>query len=231
MRVILMSDVHGNLPALQTVAEHLPPHDRVIVAGDLCLEGPEPAQTLDLLRELGWELLLGNTDQDLVSPPPDTKPKKREVVEWTREQLGQERLSFLSSLPFARQVHDEGRERVLVVHANPRDLEHQLYPTMREEELVPYLADVTAEMLAFGHLHIPYLRPIHGVLLADVSSVGHPKDLDRRAGYTVASWENDTRSVHQVRVPYDIDRTVYLLRHCGMPHAEREAESLLRASY
>jgi predicted phosphodiesterase len=230
-RVVILSDIHGNLAALEAVAAHLPASDRVIVAGDLCLEGPHPAEVLDRLADLGWELLTGNTDRDLVEVPAEAKRKKREIIAWTRERLGAERLERLAALPFSQAVTAGGRNLALVVHANPLNLEDQLYPTLSEEELQPYLEAAGAPLLAFGHLHIPYVRPVRGTLLIDVSSVGHPKDQDRRAAYTVVEWEGEQRSVTQVRVPYDIERTVEALRRSDMPHADEEAEALLQASY
>jgi diadenosine tetraphosphatase ApaH/serine/threonine PP2A family protein phosphatase len=120
---------------------------------------------------------------------------------------------------------------VLVVHANPLNLEDQLYPTLSEDKLEPYLQHVNAEVLAFGHLHIPYVRPVAGTLLIDISSVGHPKDGDRRAAFTVLTLHGDRRSVEQVRVPYDIDETVRLLHVSGMPFADEESTALRKASY
>jgi len=231
MRLILLSDIHGNLAALDAVRDRLPEADRVIVAGDLCLEGPQPAEVLDRLHELGWDLLVGNTDRDLVENSPDLKRKKREIVAWTRERLGPARLNWLAQLPFSQDVRSGDHSLALVVHANPLNLEDQLYPTLSEADLKPYLDAANAPVLAFGHLHIPYVRPVGGKLLVDVSSVGHPKDFDRRAVYTVIEWNGEQRSVTQVRVPYDIDRTVEALRRSDMPHAGEQADDLLRASY
>jgi predicted phosphodiesterase len=231
MRVVLMSDIHGNLTALQAVAEHLPEHHRVIVAGDLCLEGPDPAGVFDLLAELGWDLLMGNTDRDIVKAPDDVKAAKRAQVEWARDQLGPGRVNRLASLPFAHRVRDGNDILALVVHANPRTMDHHLYPTMSEDELQPYLNEVDAGLLAFGHLHIPYVRPVGDIVLVDVSSVGHPKDHDLRAAYTIVAWDGDVRSVTQVRVPYDVERAVDRFHRSGMPDADKEAQSLLKASY
>lgn len=228
--IVLMSDIHGNLPALEAVASSLPPHDAVYVAGDLCLEGPKPAEVVDFIREHGWLAVMGNTDQDIVEGTDDGSIKAQRV-QWTREQLGKDRIQWLADLPFERAVTVDGREAILVVHANPLDIETQLRPDMSEKTLKPFLAGVHADILAFGHIHLPYLRTVDGILLADVSSVGHPKDLDRRAAYTVIRLEGDRRSAEQVRVPYDMDRTAELLRGSGMPGAEEEVESLFKASY
>lgn len=228
--VVLMSDIHGNLPALEAVADALPSHDAVYVAGDLCLEGPQPAEVVDFIRERGWLAVMGNTDRDIVEAAGEDA-EKTERMGWTREQLGQERLRWLANLPFARVVTVDGREAILVVHANPLDMETQLRPGMSAKKLRPFLEGVTADMVAFGHIHLPYLRTVDGILLANVSSVGHPKDLDRRAAFTVVRLDGGRRSVEQVRIPYDMDRTATLLRDSGMPGAEEEIESLFRASY
>lgn len=230
MRIVVLSDIHGNRTALETVARTLPQADRVIVAGDLCLDGPDPAGALDMLADLRWELIVGNTDLEIVDPRGDAKREKADIIRWTREQLGPERIDLLRALPFSIRIN-EGSASALVVHANPLNLEDQLYPTLTEEELEPYIRSADAPLLAFGHLHIPYTRPVGGTLLVDVSSVGHPKDRDRRSAYTVIEWNGDWRAVTQVRVPYDIDAAVAELERCGMPHAGKQATSLLKASY
>jgi predicted phosphodiesterase len=230
--VVLMSDIHGNFTALEAVSRSLPPADAVYVAGDLCLEGPEPERVVDAIRERGWLAVMGNTDRDLVADNAGKhKPKRAAHIAWTRDRLGPERLSWLAALPFSHHVTVDGSPCILVVHANPRDMDAQLYPDMRAEELAPYLDGVEEGMIAFGHLHIPYVRPVDRHLLVDVSSVGHPKDRDRRAAYTVVRVDGDRRSVECVRIPYDIDETVRLLRTSDMPAADEEAEDLLRASY
>ncbi len=122
-------------------------------------------------------------------------------------------------------------DALLVVHANPRNLEDHLRPTMSEEELRPYLGGIHANVLAFGHLHTPYVRPVGDVLLVDVASVGHPKDHDLRAAYSVLTWENGSRSVNQIRLPYDVEETVHLMRRSSMPDVEKQVASLLKASY
>jgi predicted phosphodiesterase len=230
-RAVFMSDIHGNLPALQAVQRSLPDSDAVFVAGDLCLEGPCPAEVLDLLVEFGWTLIMGNTDRDIVNPPESCKQLKLERIAWTRAALGADRLEMLASLPFSATCAHKGTDDVLVVHANPLNMDEHLLPTFSESELAPYLHGVNADIVAFGHLHTPYVRPVNRVILLDVSSVGHPKDRDRRAAYTIITWDGKDRSIEQIRVPYDLDQTVAFLRASDMPGAGEQIESLLRASY
>jgi len=231
MTLVVLSDIHGNLPALRAVIDSLPDHDAVVVAGDLCLDGPWPSEVLDTLDQLGWLLLMGNTDRDLVWPSPDLKERKRHVVEWTREQLGPDHLQALAALPFSRSIDGGNGETILVVHANPLNLDDHLRPEMSERDLQPYLEPVQVDILAFGHFHIPYVRPVGDLVLVDVASVGHPKDHDCRAAYTVIRWDEARRSITQNRVPYDMEETVHALRRSGMPHAEKQIDDLIAASY
>lgn len=230
-RAVFMSDIHGNLPALEAVRRSLPEHDAVYVAGDLCLEGPCPAEVLDLVTESGWTCVMGNTDRDLVSPPGPTDGFNNGRLHWSRRQLGDERLQRLGALPFSVTCTPGEGDGVLVVHANPLNMDEHLPPTLSAAELEPYLRGVETEIVVFGHLHTPYIRPVNGKVLVDVSSVGHPKDRDRRAAYTIMTWDGDRRSIEQVRVPYDIDRTIALLRASDMPGAEEYIAFLLKASY
>lgn len=229
MRVVVLSDIHGNLEALNSVADALPTCDDVIVAGDHCLDGPQPAEVWDRLRELSWRLLMGNTDRDIISPPSGLKRKKAEALEWTRKQLGVRRRKELSRLPFSLRAGPG--EVMLVVHANPRNMDEHLPPTMTDVELRPYLEGVDAEIVAFGHLHTPYIRPVGKQLLVDVSSVGHPKDNDLRSVCTLFEWNGDVRTITQTRIPYDVERAVRAFETCGMPSADKEIASLLKASY
>lgn len=230
-RAIFMSDIHGNLPALTAVQRSLPDHDACYVAGDLCLEGPCPAQVLDIVHEAGWTAVMGNTDRDIVSRPSPDKAVKYDRITWTREQLGPERLERLASLPFSVRCSGTASESVLVVHANPLNMDEHLPPTLSPSELAPYLRDVEDDIVVFGHLHTPYIRPVDGVLLVDVSSVGHPKDLDPRAAYTIITWDDNRRSIEQVRIPYDVEHAVALLRTSDMPGADEQIDRLLKASY
>jgi len=234
MRIAIISDIHGNQVALEAVLEDLaqqPKVDHLVIAGDLCLNGPCPREVLETVQRLDCPVIQGNVDAEVVTAAPDKGEKKRSTATWTREQIGPLGIQYLASLPFSHRIPNPDGTDLLIVHANPLNLEDQLYPTLSEEQLKPYLDASDAPVLTFGHLHIPYVRPVAGVLLIDVSSVGHPKDLDRRAAYTVIEWDGEERSVTQVRVPYDIDRTVEALRRSDMPHAAEEADDLLRASY
>lgn len=238
MRVAVLSDIHGNVLALDAVLADLEAQggaDLLVVAGDLCLDGPRPHEVLARLQALGCPVVRGNTDRDLVQPTPaDTDAGHAALLDWTRERIGPAGLDYLASLPFSHQVPDPtGQTSLLVVHANPRDLDTHLRPAAPEEAILPLLVGLPAEIttLAFGHLHIPYTRRVGGILLTDISSVGLPKDGDRRAGYGLLTWQDGGWQVEQRRVEYPVDEVVAQLRAADPPGAQQLIRQLLRARY
>lgn len=231
VRVVILSDIHGSFNALDAVSRELPDTEAVYVAGDLCLDGPHPERVIQFVRERGWRAVRGNTDVDVVEASDSFAGIEADTVAWTRARIGPDGIKWLAALPFSLQILGDDRPAAQVVHANPLNLGDHLYPDMHADALEPYLAPVEAPLLAFGHLHIPYIRPVAGRLLVDVASVGHPKDGDRRAAFTVIEWDGEIRRVTQVRVPYDIEAAVRALRESDLPGADEKIHSLLRASY
>src|SRR5512138_1713688 len=182
MRIVIFSDVHGNALALEAVLADIrraTAPDALFVAGDLVLLGPRPAETLALLRSIdGARFVKGNTDQYLIDYGDD-----EEGVGFARAHLSEEEIAFVRDLPFEQRLEAASGHELLVVHANPRDLEGQIKPNSSDELIRPMLLGVTAEVVAFGHYHVPFVRRLDRWTLLDVASVGMPRDGDRRAVY------------------------------------------------
>ena len=238
MRLAILSDIHGNVLALDAVLADLAAQggaDAVVIAGDLCLDGPRPREVIERLQVLGYPVVQGNTDHDLAHAASDNADDWHgQLFNWTREQIGASGIAYLAALPFSHQVADPtGETAVLVVHANPRDRDTHLRPLAPEETIQPLLSDLPREIttVAFGHLHIPYTRRVGGRLLANIASVGLPKDGDRRASYGVLWWQGDGWGVEQRRVEYAVDEVVAQLRAADPPGAPQLIRQLLRARY
>src|SRR5579863_2768077 len=104
MRIAVISDIHGNQIALEAVLQDLaqqPAVDQVVIAGDLCLNGPCPRQVLEMVQELRCPVIQGNVDLEVVTQAAEKSEKKRNTVGWTREQIGQAGIDYLAALPFS----------------------------------------------------------------------------------------------------------------------------------
>lgn len=236
MRIAIISDIHGNFIALEAVLQDLekqPEIDALVVAGDLCLNGPAPRQALERVQALHCPVIQGNTDAEIVTQAPDKSEKKRNTAAWTREQIGAAGVHYLAGLPFSHTVHNPGGSDLLIVHANPLNLEDAIFPNAEDDELERLLGGLKKNVgaLAFGHLHIAYTRQWRELLLVDVGSCGIPRDDDHRAAYGILSWQKHQWEAEIRRVPYDVEAVIHQIKTCGMPNPDKRIKVLLEARY
>lgn len=238
LRVAVFSDVHGNLQGLQAVLAEIERHgpfDRIVAAGDHCLNGPDPVATLDMVMDTAADVLVGNTDRDIVdngASDPDLGSKKADSIAWTRQQLGPERIDILAGFKFDVEIAALNDSKLRVVHANPHDLDRHIFPDMEDTDLGALVGEVDASMLAFGHLHIPFTRQFGDLTLVNIAAAGLPRDGDRRVTWGEFSWAPGVgwlAVTHRVEYPYQ--ETVQRMFAGGMPHPERRSSDLLRATY
>lgn len=230
MRIAVVTDVHGNLTALEAVVADIRRRgvDHVVHGGDLALMGPRPAEVIDRVRELGWPGVLGNTDELLWRPEQqasqrDRAPRLTVLLRWlfeayapdTRERLGSERLAWLRELPTELRV-----ENITLVHASPRDLWRAPLPDADDKELETAYGQLHAATVLYGHIHRPFTRSLTAMAVANAGSVGMPWDGDNRACYALV----DGVEVEIVRVAYDIETEARELHASGHPDAARLSE-------
>lgn len=239
MRIAVMSDIHGFSLALERVLADIDatgPHDAIVVAGDLCEVGPDPAGVVRIIRARGLPTVIGNTDWDLAEAA--RFGDRGGAVGFALRELGDEGVEWLAQLPFDRRITPAGGtspdDDLLVCHANPNDLRQRLDPSMTDRELREVIGQETrAGAIAFGHIHLCYTRQLDDTLLVDVSAVGNPKDGDLSCKYGVVTWDMDSRkwTAEIRRVPYPVEETRAQMASSGLPGWERAFEKLLRASY
>jgi predicted phosphodiesterase len=238
MRVAILADIHGNLPAceavLQDIARHSP--DFIVAAGDLALRGAHPRETLELLFERCNVQLMGNTDcylsgNYLGGGYRDRVNWKTDLLLWTRDQLGEENVRKLGQLPFSVRYSPRRGQDLYVCHANPRNLEDALEPTLDDAVLRHYFQNLEAAACAFGHLHFPYRRHVGRLLIADVASVGIPRDGDVRAAYGVFTFTPKGWRVQIRRVRYPIRRATQAIAARHVPGASLLIHKMLEARY
>ena len=236
MRVAVISDIHGNQLALEAVLEDLSqqaPVDHLVIAGDLCLNGPCPAQVLATVRKLGCPVIQGNVDAEVVNEGIDKGGKKRTTGAWTREQIGYEGIHYLANLPTSHLINNPAGSDLFIVHANPLNQDEAIFPNAPDSDLERLLGGLAANVgaLAFGHLHIAYTRTWRHLLLVDVGSCGIPRDEDLRAAYGILSWGNNRWEAEIRRVTYDVKAVVKQIKSCGMPNPEKRIKILTEARY
>jgi putative phosphoesterase len=229
-RLAVVSDVHGNLTALDAVIADLERRgvDTVVHGGDLALAGCQPAEAVDRVRELGWSGVVGNVDELLWRPEQHAAqlraaPKLRELLRVlfddyapaTRELLGTGRIDWLTRLPA-----EQRRDDVVVLHASPGDLWRAPLPDSEDTELASTYEPCNAHTVVYGHIHRPFIRRLDRITVINSGSVGSPFDGDPRASYLLL----DGAEARIVRVEYDIERELELLQRSGYPDAPRIAE-------
>lgn len=238
MRVAILSDIHGNQIALDAVLEDLaqqPAIEQIIVAGDLCLNGPRPRQVLETLYSLNCAIIQGNVDDDVVNGAKDKSSKKQSVIYWTQEQIGPEGIQYLAQLPLSHIVinPDTNGSDLLVVHANPQNQDEAIYPDASDNRLEELFYDLPSRIgaIAFGHYHVAYQRHWRNLLLVDAGSCGLPRDGDHRASYAILTWRYGNWQAEHRRVIYDLDKTIAQLRNCGIPNVDKRIKVLKQARY
>src|SRR5689334_3251127 len=223
MRVAVLSDLHGNLLALDACLADLESQggaEAIVVAGDLCLDGPKPKKVLQRLEDIGAACVRGNKDRFLYDGGATEGLSSAEAaqVDWTRRELGERWLAWLRELPFALRIGEDDNQ-LLIVHANPVNDDEHLWPDADDALLSRLIGDERATAIAFGHLHLPYVRIWRGRMLVNVASAGLPKDGDPRACYAIFTERDSGWQVKHRRVAFDVKRVATQLADCGIPES------------
>ncbi len=228
MRVAIVSDIHGNIRGLDACLSDLEQQggaDFIVGAGDFCMDGPRSPEVLERLRELGAYCIRGNTDREIADDPSKYDDETAEDIRFQRALIGDEGIEWLRSLPATVSFGDPSNA-LLVCHANPcNDTEH-VWPDASDMQLERLFGDVQASAIAFGHLHLPYVRMWRGKLLVDVASAGLPKDGDARANYAILTERPGGWEVKLRRVSFDVDEVARELEKSGIPHLEKRLDTL-----
>jgi len=241
MRIAVVTDIHGNLTALEAVIADLQQvaPDIVVQGGDLVAGGHRPVEVLDRVRERNWPGVQGNTDEMLWKPELFEQFMERvpqlghiwrmvfhEQAPVTRDLLGPARLAWLREMPLEWRGSD-----LAVVHAAPGNLWRSPMHNASDEELATIYGPLGSAVVAYGHIHLPFVRAIdvggRECTVVNCGSVGMPFDGDPRAAYAIV--DGATASIR--RVDYDVEGEVRSLMQSSYPDKARIAETLRTARY
>jgi putative phosphoesterase len=222
MKIVMISDIHGNFDALNALSES---YDELWVLGDLVNYGPQPREVVDFVRQRATVAVRGNHDQCIgFGDDPRCSARFREMAEATRrfssDQLSFEQKTYLTSLPLQITVR-RAQTRFFLCHATPSNPLYE-YRTADSSAWVDDCQQLPAEVIVVGHTHIPFVRSFNGQVLVNPGSIGQPKTGNPDACYGV--WEDGRLSLRTYRYP--IDQTVAKIR--TMPIAANVQEDLIR---
>lgn len=240
MRLLILSDIHANLEALEACLAAAPEYDQVYNLGDIVGYGANPNEVAQRSRELGSIFVRGNHDKACsgISDLSDFNPIAGLAALWTRQKLSTEHLEFLQKLPHGP---ISPIENVQLVHGSPRDEDEYI---LMPNDAYFLLEHATVPLTFFGHTHVqrcfflesgadsgksllPAYKSGNSIQTAkfelkpstkyfvNPGSIGQPRDGDPRAAFLL--YDTEENSITFYRVPYDIERAQEKIFSAGLP--------------
>jgi putative phosphoesterase len=218
MRFLVISDIHSNYTALESVIHHAEPHDARICVGDIVGYGPQPQYCIDLIREQNFSTVIGNHDNAIITSDISWfNFPARKAIEINRKLLDQNRLSWLQSLTKGFFANING-VKIAVYHGSPEyPMTEYVYPSDAERKANQLLNQSNADLLILGHTHIPYTVKSGIRVIMNPGSVGQPRDGDSRSSYAIVDVSEKDIKVTFRRIEYDIDVVANMIRGLGLP--------------
>lgn len=224
MKILLISDIHGNYPALEAVSRAAAPLNckHVLNCGDSLVYAPFPNETLDWLRHRQAFSIRGNTDDRVIKLlkgkqfKKPSKPEKRIMYTSTAAALSPENSAFLLELKKKKLLH-LGQTSIGMFHGSPADHEEFLSADTPEKRFKELAKATSCEMVITGHSHSPYHRQVGGVHFINPGSVGRMCDGRPDASYAILTLSRGAISVSHHRCPYDVEAVVKALGDHQLP--------------
>ncbi len=210
----LISDIHGNLPALKVVLEKIEEEgaEHILCAGDLVGYNPYPNEVVWEIRRRNIPCIRGNHDRAVVFDDYSYFNRYAAIAAmWSRENLAEENLNYLAKLRDSMIVEIEGL-KISVHHGAPFDEDYYIYPEQATEKLLDY---DNPDILVLGHTHVPFVKKFERGVIINPGSVGQPRDGDPRASYALVDLRR--RMFRIIRVEYPIDEVAERILQEGLP--------------
>jgi predicted phosphodiesterase len=245
MRVVLLSDIHGHLLALEAVLNDLATQriDQIVCLGDTTLCGPQPSACAERIRALGCPTVQGNCDAlalrlraegptaELMDAYARFGAWVSEIDLWSAQALSDADAAWLAALPLTLTLPlDDAGATLLCAHGSPQSFNHRLAPDTPEERLVELVGPVDARVLACGHTHLPMARRLGDLTIVNPGSIGLPiartdsgaiyNPIDRTE-YGIIEYAAGALRWAPCQVPLDAVAVRTAAQASGMPHTDR----------
>lgn len=231
MKYAIISDIHGNLEALQSVLDEIARReaDEIVCLGDVVGYGPNPNECVQLIREKAQVILAGNHDYAPIGKMDISyfNPWARTAIEWTRQKLDESSIEFLLSLPLKLEI-----DGFTVVHSTPHQPAEWNY-IITIGDAIKNFPEFQNQVCFIGHSHVPMVisldeKDVCRVVkdnpltlkselryIINVGSVGQPRDFNPKASFGM--YDSVTKNYELCRVDYDIAETQNKIRESNLP--------------
>lgn len=241
MRIAVISDIHGNIPALQAVLQDIDHRNvsRILCLGDLIGTGPNSSEAIDICVGKCHGIIAGNWDKFI-----SNTDKSDEGIDHLKNQLGSDRLEFLRNLPEFVEFYLSGK-LVRLFHAHPLDVFKRIHSTSDFSERVNMFVEPVlkgnkkhlglSDIVGYGDIHWAFMQNVRGKILFNAGSVGNPLDLPM-ASYVVLEGDYESKmqgafTTQFYRVPYDIELAIKQAEEMGVPQLDIYKMELRTARY
>ncbi|MGM0509937.1 MAG: metallophosphoesterase family protein [Thermoplasmatota archaeon] len=211
MKTLLISDIHGNYEALQTVLD-VERWDKILCMGDLVDYGPSPEDVVQTIKEKVDHVVRGNHDNAVAFGVDcgcgyEMKALSEETRKYTMKVISDGSRSYLSELPISEEVGNR-----FITHGAPSDMYRYLKPETPEDEFEVF-DDVDSETILLGHTHIPMDRRVKNKRYINPGSLGQPRDGDWRASYAFL----EDGELYFERMEYEVGKVIERMEKVGLP--------------
>lgn len=240
MKIAIISDIHGNMQALNSVLSDIESQgcEKIFCLGDLAMAGPQPVEAIIAIKMLvehsGLELIQGNTDEmianyDKFAELAKSKfPVMGSALENDSKLIGQDLKDFLNGLNPQKDISIEG-VKILLVHGSPRKNDENIFPDLPIAKIEEMLEGVDSDVIFCGHTHIPCgYQTNNNQTVINVGSVGRPFTPEPKACYAIADFLNSAFVVEHRFVDYDKIKASKILAKRSFEGASKLAEILIK---
>ena len=213
MRALIISDIHGNYPALEAVLNKEGDYDKLIFLGDVVDYGPNPRECLNFIKNNADHYVRGNHDNALgyntdCNSMGSFREYSVETRKWHKTLLSNDEIKFLRNMPTVENAHFDNNS-FLLAHASPQG---DISKYLNEEEIVGEIKKPFANYVLVGHTHIQYKTSMEQTLIVNPGSVGLARD-GGQACYAI--YENGIITLN--RIEYDVGKTISDLMKSPLP--------------
>lgn len=227
MKIAVFGDIHGNIEALKTTYEVALSNNvqQMYHLGDLGGYAPFVNEVVDFLVAHGIPGVQGNYDYNVAHQSEHCGCKYEDPLQadladksfsWTKQHALYRSVEYMRRLPMNISLSIEGR-KVLLFHAAPHKNSLYWYEDRSDKFFIQMLKKTNADILVYGHTHVPYRKEIAGKVFINAGSVGKPKDGDPRACLTILEITHNSVQHEFLKVPYGVEKVASAIRSSGLP--------------